>query len=190
MGVITEGKGQGSPKSLANTLHRLQVRLRVRSSPLPPTTPNWIPAETEVEPENPRYPPRGPNREVSSCHLPPPPHKSADSPACRHCALLAEPTRPAAMARYCVLLACALLALLGLGDGKKDPDCCGPVVPRREWRALESECSKTLKQPVRYVVISHTAGSSCNTPDLCLQQVRNVQYYHARTLGWCDVAYK
>lgn len=88
------------------------------------------------------------------------------------------------------LLTGALLALLALGEGKGEPSCCGPIVPRREWRALPSSCSQRLKLPVSYVVVSHTAGSPCNTPELCLQQARNVQYYHARTLGWCDVGYK
>ncbi|XP_037372715.1 peptidoglycan recognition protein 1 [Talpa occidentalis] len=91
-----------------------------------------------------------------------------------------------------VRLTWALLALLpgpALGQQGKSPNCCAPVVPRREWRALESECYKNLTLPVRYVVVSHTAGRSCDTPASCLQQVRNVQHYHARTLGWCDVGY-
>ncbi|NP_445825.1 peptidoglycan recognition protein 1 precursor [Rattus norvegicus] len=74
-------------------------------------------------------------------------------------------------------------ALLGLADS-----CCF-VVPRSEWKALPSECSKGLKKPVRYVVISHTAGSFCSSPDSCEQQARNVQLYQMKQLGWCDVAY-
>ncbi|KAL1769211.1 peptidoglycan recognition protein 1 [Sigmodon hispidus] len=80
-------------------------------------------------------------------------------------------------------LAWTLLALLGLGSA------CNSVVSRSEWKALPSKCSLPLKHPVRYVVISHTAGSTCNSPDSCEQQARNVQHYHRNTLGWCDVGY-
>ncbi|KAI5213568.1 peptidoglycan recognition protein 1 [Manis pentadactyla] len=93
------------------------------------------------------------------------------------------------MSRSCAPFTWALLALLGLGAPREDPNTCCPIVPRREWKALASECSQRLSLPVRYVVVSHTAGSNCNTPASCLKQVQNVQHYHARTLGWCDVGY-
>ncbi|XP_028385854.1 peptidoglycan recognition protein 1 [Phyllostomus discolor] len=89
-------------------------------------------------------------------------------------------------------LAWALLALLGLAVAKEENQmetCCGPIVPRREWNALPSRCTKKLSLPVNYVVVSHTAGSHCDTPALCRQQAQNVQHYHAQTLDWCDVAY-
>ncbi|XP_042556228.1 peptidoglycan recognition protein 1 [Dipodomys spectabilis] len=82
-----------------------------------------------------------------------------------------------------MLLACALLALLGLGSS------CGPIVPRGEWGALVSKCADPLQLPARLVVISHTAGSTCASPALCEQQVQNVQSYHMRTKDWCDVSY-
>lgn len=95
------------------------------------------------------------------------------------------------MSRLCALLAWSFLALLGLRAGaEEDQTCCGPIVPRREWKAPASECHEQLTLPVLYVVVSHTAGSSCNTPALCLQQAHNVHHYHARTLGFCDVGYK
>lgn len=83
-----------------------------------------------------------------------------------------------------MLFAGVLLALLGLAAS------CSFIVPRSEWKALPSECSKSLSHPVRYVVISHTAGSFCSSPDSCEQQARNVQSYHMKNLGWCDIGYK
>ncbi|XP_054444459.1 peptidoglycan recognition protein 1 [Pteronotus mesoamericanus] len=83
----------------------------------------------------------------------------------------------------------ALLALPGLGAEEDDETCCGPIVPRREWNALASDCTEELKLPVRYVVVSHTAGSHCDTAASCRQQVQNVQYYHKQKLDYCDVAY-
>lgn len=83
-----------------------------------------------------------------------------------------------------MLFACALLTLVGLAAS------CSSIVPRSEWKALPSECSQRLRRPVRYVVISHTAGSFCTSPDSCEQQARNVQSYHMTELGWCDVGYK
>ena len=91
------------------------------------------------------------------------------------------------MSRRCARLAWALLALLGLGAAQKG---CGHIVSRREWKALASKCSQRLRQPVRYVVVSHTAGSVCGTPASCQQQARNVQHDHTQQLGWCDVGYK
>ncbi|KAM6223642.1 peptidoglycan recognition protein 1 [Rhynchocyon petersi] len=99
------------------------------------------------------------------------------------------------MSRLCSLLTCALCALLApLPSGRcfskeEKTACCGTLVPRREWRATASACSQKLSQPVRYVVVSHTAGATCDSPALCQQQVRNVQYYHMQELKWCDVAY-
>uniref|UniRef100_A0A8C2UJE4 Peptidoglycan-recognition protein n=1 Tax=Chinchilla lanigera TaxID=34839 RepID=A0A8C2UJE4_CHILA len=81
------------------------------------------------------------------------------------------------------ILAWTLLVLLGAASS------CGSIVPRSDWNALASECTERLSLPVRYVVISHTAGSTCSSPDSCEQQARNVQYYHMRTQGWCDVGY-
>lgn len=94
------------------------------------------------------------------------------------------------MTLCCALLAWALFALLGLGEAKEDQTCCGPIVPGREWRARPTECAQELTLPVRYVVVSHTAGSSCDTPALCRQQAQNVHHYQAQTLGFCDVGYK
>ncbi|XP_036130769.1 peptidoglycan recognition protein 1 isoform X1 [Molossus molossus] len=92
------------------------------------------------------------------------------------------------MSLRCALRAWALFALLGLAEAE-DQTCCGPIVPGKEWRARQSECAKELALPVRYVVVSHTAGSSCNTPALCRQQAQNVHHYHAQNLGFCDVGY-
>lgn len=83
-----------------------------------------------------------------------------------------------------MLFAWTLLSLLGLGTS------CNFVVPRSEWEARPSECYQRLQHPVRYVVISHTAGSTCSSPASCEQQARNVQNYHMSNLDWCDVAYK
>ncbi|XP_036915734.1 peptidoglycan recognition protein 1 [Sturnira hondurensis] len=94
------------------------------------------------------------------------------------------------MSRLGAPLAWALLALLGLAAAQEGNEtCCGPIVPRREWNALPSACETKLRLPVDYVVVSHTAGSHCDTPALCRQQAQNVQHYHARTLDFCDVAY-
>ncbi|XP_026337798.1 peptidoglycan recognition protein 1 [Ursus arctos] len=96
------------------------------------------------------------------------------------------------MSAHSALLTWALLAFLGLGLGVPEEDlphpCC-PVVPRREWNAPASKCSEKLKLPVRYVVVSHTAGSPCDSPASCRNQVQNVHNYHAGTLNWCDVGY-
>uniref|UniRef100_A0A8C3WCD9 Peptidoglycan-recognition protein n=1 Tax=Catagonus wagneri TaxID=51154 RepID=A0A8C3WCD9_9CETA len=96
------------------------------------------------------------------------------------------------MTRCCALLTWALLGLglgLGLGSASGGPANCIPIVLRREWGALASECNQKLRRPVRYVVVSHTAGSSCDSPASCGRQVQNVQHHHVRTLQWCDVGY-
>ncbi|XP_045843640.1 peptidoglycan recognition protein 1 [Meles meles] len=96
------------------------------------------------------------------------------------------------MSAPCALLTWALLALFGLGlgvPGEDFPCSCCPIVPRREWKAPASKCVDKLKLPARYVVVSHTAGSPCDSPASCLKQVQNVHSYHAGTLNWCDVGY-
>ncbi|EHB00849.1 Peptidoglycan recognition protein [Heterocephalus glaber] len=93
------------------------------------------------------------------------------------------------MSSRCTLPAWILLALLGVAQGARGQSSCGSIVPRRDWKALASDCTERMTLPARYVVISHTAGSTCDCPTSCEQQARNVQYYHMRTEGWCDVGY-
>ncbi|XP_006901342.1 PREDICTED: peptidoglycan recognition protein 1-like [Elephantulus edwardii] len=98
------------------------------------------------------------------------------------------------MAHHGSLLTCMLFTLLAPlalegGLSEETSTCCSLTVPRREWGATASACSQKLNQPVRYVIVSHTAGSSCNSPASCQQQARNVQHYHMRERKWCDVAY-
>ncbi|XP_051845300.1 peptidoglycan recognition protein 1 [Antechinus flavipes] len=86
-----------------------------------------------------------------------------------------------------------LAALLALGEGVPEPENmlpgCPDIVLRSEWRGLPSRCLRPLNLPVEYVVISHTAGQPCFSPQECEQQMRNIQNYHMQTLGWCDIAY-
>ncbi|KAM9224751.1 peptidoglycan recognition protein 1-like [Dugong dugon] len=93
------------------------------------------------------------------------------------------------MSGRCTMFTCALLTLLTLGAVQVEGTSSCTVVPRSEWKAKASECKQGLKLPVRYVIVSHTAGSTCNSPALCEQQAQNVQYYHMREKGWCDVGY-
>ncbi|XP_012616934.1 peptidoglycan recognition protein 1 [Microcebus murinus] len=96
------------------------------------------------------------------------------------------------MSRRRALPAGALLALLALGGAAQTTDdtaCCGPIVPRSEWGGQESNCNQNLSLPVSFAVVSHTAGSTCESPASCQQQVRNVHHYHTQTLQWCDVGY-
>ncbi|XP_001363587.3 peptidoglycan recognition protein 1 [Monodelphis domestica] len=86
-----------------------------------------------------------------------------------------------------------LAALPVWGQEPLNPDNmlpgCPDIVPRSEWGALPSSCLKPLNLPVEYVVVSHTAGQPCNSASSCEQQMRNIQFYHINTLGWCDIAY-
>ncbi|XP_003406514.2 peptidoglycan recognition protein 1 [Loxodonta africana] len=94
------------------------------------------------------------------------------------------------MSRSCAMLTCALLALLALGAARaQERASCSSIVPRKEWKAMASQCRERLNLPVRYVIVAHTEGSTCASPALCEQQARNVQYYHMREKGWCDVGY-
>lgn len=94
------------------------------------------------------------------------------------------------MSRHSVLFAWTLLTLLGVAQKAGGQKSCDFVVPRREWNGLASSCTERVPLPARYVIIAHTAGSTCDSPASCEQQVRNVQHYHVRTKGWCDVSYK
>ncbi|XP_010612872.2 peptidoglycan recognition protein 1 [Fukomys damarensis] len=93
------------------------------------------------------------------------------------------------MSSHCGLSAWVLLALLGVAQSAGGQISCHSVVPRSEWKALASDCTASLTLPVRYVVISHTAGSTCDSPASCEEQARNVQRFHVRQQGWCDVGY-
>ncbi|XP_006871529.1 PREDICTED: peptidoglycan recognition protein 1 [Chrysochloris asiatica] len=92
------------------------------------------------------------------------------------------------MSHCCAMLTWALFSLFTLAAAQNTKACCGTIVPRSEWKATASQCKQKLKLPVRYVVVSHTAGSTCDSPALCQQQARNVQHYQMQN-EWCDVGY-
>lgn len=65
------------------------------------------------------------------------------------------------------------------------------VVTRAGWGADESlRCSETpMSDSVRALTIHHTAGSNNYTRAEAAAQMRGIYYYHAKTLGWCDIGY-
>lgn len=54
------------------------------------------------------------------------------------------------------------------------------MVSREEWNALNETgvILPLVQSPVQYVIISHTAMSSCNTTEDCCRAVRDVQIHH------------
>lgn len=65
------------------------------------------------------------------------------------------------------------------------------IITRAQWGANESlRCGDPIyDRSVRAGVVHHTAGSNDYTPQDSAAIVRSIYEYHARTLGWCDMAY-
>lgn len=65
------------------------------------------------------------------------------------------------------------------------------VISRAQWGADEAmRCPNTVyDNGIRAVVVHHTAGSNDYAPQDSAGIVRSIYEYHARTLGWCDIAY-
>jgi uncharacterized protein with LGFP repeats len=66
------------------------------------------------------------------------------------------------------------------------------IISRAQWGADESQrCAAPPKYDsgIRAGIVHHTAGSNDYTPEDSAAIVRAIYAYHARTLGWCDIAY-
>jgi uncharacterized protein with LGFP repeats len=65
------------------------------------------------------------------------------------------------------------------------------IITRAQWGADESlRCGDPhYNATVRAAVVHHTAGSNDYSPQDSAAIVRSIYEYHARTLGWCDIAY-
>ncbi|XP_074874013.1 peptidoglycan recognition protein 3-like [Carettochelys insculpta] len=77
--------------------------------------------------------------------------------------------------------ACVALSALACG--------CPTIVTRAQWQARSPTGRTSLSTPVPYVIIHHTAGSSCTSQASCSQVVRGIQNYHMDSQGWSDISY-
>uniref|UniRef100_A0A8C0IST1 Peptidoglycan-recognition protein n=1 Tax=Chelonoidis abingdonii TaxID=106734 RepID=A0A8C0IST1_CHEAB len=66
---------------------------------------------------------------------------------------------------------------------------CPTIVTRSQWRARAPRNRVQLSTPAPYVIIHHTAGSSCTSQASCSQLVRGIQNYHMDSKGWADIGY-
>lgn len=71
------------------------------------------------------------------------------------------------------------------------PGQAPPIISRAEWGADESlRCgAPQYDNGVRAAVLHHTAGSNDYSPLESAGIVKAIYTYHAKTLGWCDIAY-
>ncbi|CAI9601808.1 unnamed protein product, partial [Staurois parvus] len=65
---------------------------------------------------------------------------------------------------------------------------CPTIIRRAEWGGKTPTCKK-LSTPVENVIIHHTETPPCNSRATCSNQAKNIQNYHMKTRGWCDIAY-
>ncbi|MDR4508914.1 MAG: peptidoglycan recognition protein [Candidatus Brocadiaceae bacterium] len=63
------------------------------------------------------------------------------------------------------------------------------IIPRSEWGAKSSTCRTSLKLPVAYAFIHHTAGSAPTTQSAEEAKMRAIQRYHQNDRGFCDIGY-
>ncbi|XP_044278717.1 peptidoglycan recognition protein 3-like [Varanus komodoensis] len=67
---------------------------------------------------------------------------------------------------------------------------CFQLITPSKWGAHLANCSAPLKTLLpEYVIIIHTAGTSCETQVECSRETRGVQDYHLKIKRWCDIAY-
>ncbi|CAH0578223.1 unnamed protein product [Chrysodeixis includens] len=64
------------------------------------------------------------------------------------------------------------------------------IVPRTDWLAqpVEKQLNK-IRQPVPWVIISHTATENCSSQSECILRVRLIQMFHIESRNWDDIAY-
>ncbi|KAM4640710.1 peptidoglycan recognition protein 1-like isoform 1-T1 [Discoglossus pictus] len=67
--------------------------------------------------------------------------------------------------------------------------CCPTIITRSKWGGKIINCNKKLSTPVKMVIIHHTEGAACTSQAKCSAQARNIQNYHIKTNGWCDIGY-
>uniref|UniRef100_A0A2K6NZT7 Peptidoglycan recognition protein 4 n=1 Tax=Rhinopithecus roxellana TaxID=61622 RepID=A0A2K6NZT7_RHIRO len=65
---------------------------------------------------------------------------------------------------------------------------CPIIIKRSVWEARETHCPK-MNLPAKYVIIIHTAGTSCTVSTDCQTVVRNIQSFHMDTRNFCDIGY-
>ncbi|XP_030679182.1 peptidoglycan recognition protein 3 [Nomascus leucogenys] len=65
---------------------------------------------------------------------------------------------------------------------------CPNIIKRSAWEARETHCPK-MNLPAKYVIIIHTAGTSCTVSTDCQTVVRNIQSFHMDTRDFCDIGY-
>jgi len=78
------------------------------------------------------------------------------------------------------------------GDWPWQAGTCSAVdiVTRAEWGARSPSCTlSTISNPVNYLFIHHTEGSSCTTQAACESVIQGIQNYHMDSNGWCDIGY-
>lgn len=65
------------------------------------------------------------------------------------------------------------------------------IISRAQWGANESlRCGNPMfTSGVKAAIVHHTAGSNEYAPEDSAGIVRSIYEYHARELGWCDIAY-
>ncbi|KAM9113727.1 peptidoglycan-recognition protein SC2-like [Pangshura tecta] len=66
---------------------------------------------------------------------------------------------------------------------------CPTIVSRSQWGAWSPKSRASLKTPVPYVIIHHTAGNRCTSLLSCTEQVKGIQNYHVNKRGWSDIGY-
>ncbi|GLV32199.1 Peptidoglycan recognition protein LE [Carabus blaptoides fortunei] len=54
------------------------------------------------------------------------------------------------------------------------------LIPRAGWNAHKPVYLRPMKVPVQYVIISHTAGTMCESFSDCIQTMRNIQDLHVK----------
>ncbi|XP_038216566.1 peptidoglycan-recognition protein SA-like isoform X2 [Zerene cesonia] len=64
------------------------------------------------------------------------------------------------------------------------------IVSRSDWLAqpVEAVLDK-IRQPVPWVIITHTATETCETQSQCVLRVRVIQTFHIESRGWDDIGY-
>ncbi|XP_055851974.1 peptidoglycan-recognition protein SC2 [Episyrphus balteatus] len=80
--------------------------------------------------------------------------------------------------KFCIFLFCCFQGILSIN-----------IINKSEWGGLVAVSKSSLEINLEYAVIHHSAGSYCNTTETCKQQMRNIQSYHMKTLGWDDIGY-